>query len=306
VYESNLDSASASPDPCGNNPTPAQRENCAADGVPGGSYVQGQFDAYAMVVGGNRELQPEEGDSASAGFTFAPSRLPGTSLSLDWWRTELDDVITLSPDPALLLQGCANYGAAEACRRIERYPDGSIELLDARHFNAASLASEGYDLDLGYASTLGPGTLDARLMVTWLARHDLQSFAESDPVDTSGVRYSFQAYPEWRGLGYVAYSAERWSSSWQAQYVGAVEECLVNPFAPADAFQGCRTIDAAWYHDLQFTYRIGWGLEMALGVNNVMDEDPPRVNFDAAANTDPATYRLLGRTYFASLSYRLE
>ena len=27
-------------DPCGNDPTPTQRANCAADGVPGGAYVQ--------------------------------------------------------------------------------------------------------------------------------------------------------------------------------------------------------------------------------------------------------------------------
>lgn len=45
-------------------------------------------------------------------------------------------------------------------------------------------------------------------------------------------------------------------------------------------------------------YDIGWGIGVALGITNRTDETPPRVNLNAAANTDPAIYRrLLGRTY---------
>jgi outer membrane receptor protein involved in Fe transport len=232
--------------------------------------------------------------------------MPEFSISLDWWRTELDDVITLSPDVQLILSSCADFGAAEACRRVSRYADGTIERVDARHINAASLAAEGYDLDLAYTMEAGPGTLDARLMATYLAHHELQSFAESKAVETAGIRYFFEAYPEWRGLAHVAYGAGPWSASWQVQYIGELEECEESAFLPADAFQGCRTIDDVWYHDLQFAWRFDHGLGVTLSVLNLTDADPPRVNFNAAANTDPATYRLLGRTYFAAVRYRLE
>ena len=47
-------------DPCGNDPTPAQRANCAANGVPGGAYVQDGGGLMA-VYGGNPELEPETG-----------------------------------------------------------------------------------------------------------------------------------------------------------------------------------------------------------------------------------------------------
>ena len=306
LYESNLTEGTLAEDPCGNDPTPEQQVNCAAAGVPGGSYVQPAFESLPVIVGGNRDLQPEEGDSLSAGLTFAPSAVPGLSLSLDWWRTELDDLITLAPDPGLLLQACADDGAAEACRRVERFADGSIELIDARHFNAASVSVEGYDFDLSYSRGLGAGTLSARIMSTYLARRDLQAFAESDVVDTAGLRYFFDSFPEWRGLGFVGYAAGPWSASWQVQYVGEIEECDESEFLPPDAFRGCRTIEDVWYHDVRFAYQIGWGVGVALGVTNLTDESPPRVNFSAAANTDPAIYRLLGRTYFASLSYRFE
>ncbi|MCM2311073.1 MAG: TonB-dependent receptor [Steroidobacteraceae bacterium] len=306
LFESNLTSSQIMEDPCGRDPTPEQQANCAAAGVPGGSYVQEEFDVRPFEVGGNRDLRPEEGDSYSAGVTLVPSAMPEFSISLDWWRTELDDVITLSPEAQLILDSCADFGAAEACRRVSRYADGTIERVDARHMNAASLAAEGYDLDVAYSRQAGAGTLDARLMTTYLARHELKSFAESATLETAGTRDFFEAYPEWRGLAHVAYAAGPWSASWQVQYIGELEECEESAFLPADAFQGCRTIDDVWYHDLQFAWQFDHGFAVTLSVLNLTDVDPPRVNFNAAANTDPATYRLLGRTYFAAVRYRLE
>jgi outer membrane receptor protein involved in Fe transport len=55
------------------------------------------------------------------------------------------------------------------------------------------------------------------------------------------------------------------------------------------------------YHDIEFAYR--WSdLNLRAGVSNLSDEDPPFLN-EGAANTDPATYRLLGRTWFMQLEF---
>jgi outer membrane receptor protein involved in Fe transport len=40
-------------------------------------------------------------------------------------------------------------------------------------------------------------------------------------------------------------------------------------------------------------------------ITNVTDEEPPYLNI-APANTDVATYRLLGRSYFLELRYQVE
>ena len=37
-------------DPCGNDPTPGQQVNCAANGVPGGSYVQGDLESNRVAL----------------------------------------------------------------------------------------------------------------------------------------------------------------------------------------------------------------------------------------------------------------
>ena len=65
-------------------------------------------------------MHPEEGDSFSAGLTYTPTVMPDLSLNLDWWRTELDDVITLYPDVPLILGACADFGAAEALVGVGR------------------------------------------------------------------------------------------------------------------------------------------------------------------------------------------
>jgi outer membrane receptor protein involved in Fe transport len=268
--------------------------------------VQPEFDLYPSLVGGNEDLQPEEGDSISAGATFAPTFLPGFSLSVDYWRTEIDDLITLYPADFQILQVCADEGVADACDRISRYADGSIERVDATHVNAGSLTSEGWDFDVAYSMPLGAGQLGLRLMATYLSRYDVVPFEGADAVGVAGTRYVFSSLPRWRGFGYVEYAAGPWFGSWQLQYVGTMDECQNVDFAPPDAFQGCREVDDAWYQDLQAGYRFAPGPVLTFTISNVLGEDPPRVNFDANANTDPASYPLLGRTYFVSLSYRIE
>jgi outer membrane receptor protein involved in Fe transport len=42
------------------------------------------------------------------------------------------------------------------------------------------------------------------------------------------------------------------------------------------------------------------------GINNLTDRDPPFLSSGGEANTDPATYRLLGRTYFLQVSYAMK
>jgi len=306
LYESNLVGFGSFPDPCGNHPTPEQAANCAAAGVPGGSYVQSEDDLFTEVLGGNRELQPEEGDSASAGITLAPSAVPGLELSVDYWRTSLDSVITIGPSGQSYANACADSGAAEACQRIQRHPDGSIAQVDARNANGASLVAAGYDLDLSYRKPLGGGDVSTRLTATYLDKYDYVPVAGAHAIDAAGTDWPFGALPHWRGLGYVEYSRGPWSASYQTQYIGAMKECGVDDGNPG-TWDGCRTIDDMWYQDARLQYSFDPGPTLSFAINNLAGTDPPRVNFNSSgANTDSAAYQLLGRTYYVSLTYRIE
>jgi outer membrane receptor protein involved in Fe transport len=56
---------------------------------------------------------------------------------------------------------------------------------------------------------------------------------------------------------------------------------------------------------MQFGWQPESGPRLTVSVMNLTDEDPPRLNFEGASgfNTDPGTYRLLGRTYMMRLAY---
>ncbi|HQR23434.1 MAG TPA: TonB-dependent receptor [Steroidobacteraceae bacterium] len=306
LYESTNSWANSYYDPCGHDPTPAQQANCEAAGVPGGSYVQDENDQFVELFGGNRDLQPEEGDSASAGITISPPAIPGLDFSVDYWRTSLDDVITLEPDMQSYLDACADTGNPAACNRIERRADGSIRLVDARHANGASLVASGYDFDLGYRMPLAGGELSSRITASHLDQYDYVTVKGADTIHAAGTRrYPFGALPRWRGLGYLEYARGDWSASYQAQYIGSMRECgqgNTNDFA----FDGCRTIDDTWYQDVRLQFSMKPGPTLTLAINNLGNVEPPRVNFGSGANTDPAAYQLLGRTYYVSLSYRIE
>ena len=66
----------------------------------------------------------------------------------------------------------------------------------------------------------------------------------------------------------------------------------------------CR-VDPVLYHDIETGFKFDSGVTVRAAITNVTDEDPPYLNI-APANTDVATYRLLGRSYFLELRYQFE
>ena len=66
-----------------------------------------------------------------------------------------------------------------------------------------------------------------------------------------------------------------------------------------------RRVDPVLYHDIEAGFKFDSGVTVRAAITNVTDEDPPYLNI-APANTDVATYRLLGRSYFLELRYQVE
>jgi outer membrane receptor protein involved in Fe transport len=95
-------------------------------------------------------------------------------------------------------------------------------------------------------------------------------------------------------------------ASYAAEYIGSYSE-LVEPFPPFgiqfEPFD--RRVDPVLYHDIEAGFTFDSGVTVRAAITNATDEDPPYVNI-APANTDVATYRLLGRSYFLELRYQVE
>jgi len=296
-----LEEASAV-DPCGNDPTPEQQAHCEADGVPGGAYVQDEESVFAAAIGGNPDLDPETGDSLGIGATYSPRWMPGLSVSIDYFRIDLSDVIG-TPDIEGILTDCADTGNDEACNLVTRRPDGSPRLVVGVNANLSRHETSGFDVAVDWHRDTRFGAFEIGVLGTYLDSWLEQAFNEGISLDYAG-RTDAGALPRVRAEGHLDWRYGPWHAGYSVTYIGSATETVEEApafgifFEPFD-----RKVSAEAYHDIEGGYRFGNGLQLRLAVINLADQDPPFINSGLPENTDPATYPLLGRSYFFSLLY---
>jgi outer membrane receptor protein involved in Fe transport len=290
-------------DPCGNDPTtPTERANCAANGVPGGAYVQDGWGAMA-VYGGNPELEPETGHTLGAGLVYTPVWAKGLAASVDYFQVNQSNYISPASPEEIMFE-CAERGGSP-CEAITRRPEGYVIHLATHNRNSGQLDVRGFDLALNWSAMTRIGELDSSLLATYLDRWDRQPFPDGEVYSYAG-NFDAGARPRWRASGHIDWHSGPWLASYAAEYIGSYTE-RVQPwvlfhdeFGPFD-----RRVDPVLYHDIEAGFKFDAGMSVRAVITNVTDEDPPYLNI-APANTDAATYRLLGRSYFLELRYEVE
>lgn len=289
-------------DPCGNSPNPVQQSHCAANGVPGGVYTQSQTASFVVRQGGNPQLRPETGYNFDVGIDIRPAALPQIRASLDAYRIRLSGYIA-TPDPEDLLQQCSNGGIPDICGLITRAPDGSVRAISAISRNLGAVMVSGLDSNIRWTFDAGMGQFDIALQASYLARHDTQFLPGESVLHEAGTysNYAF-ALPRWRSLAHVDYIWGRFSLSYANQWVGGYQECNEVDFQYTPY---CRRVAGVLYHDVSAGSTVLGTIHLRAGVSNLTNRLPPFLNFGNDANTDTTTYRLLGRTLFAALSYQL-
>lgn len=303
------DSATAN-DPC-NGYTGGHTAACANVPVDG-SYRQadGQVSGKASgsVVAGY-QLKPETGRSYDIGLVYDPHWLEGLSVSIDSWKINLQDTISSVSAQTVLNQCYANPDSA-FCPLIHRNGNGTINYVAEPTVNLGKLWAAGTDVGFAYRFPESRyGKFNASLNGTYMKRYDINP----DTTDTSSVvihnagiyTYSYGNFPRWRALGTLNWSLGNWSASWRLRYVGRTQvgsADLDQGLSADSALPGVeRKIGAYVYHNVQVAYRVEpWHTRFELGVDNLADKQPPLFfsNNVNNANTDVATYDLLGRYYW--------
>jgi len=291
-------------DPCGNNPTPIQRVHCAANGVPGGQYVQSfnPANVFNVFQGGNPNLGPESGYSFDTGVDIRPQDLPSFRASLDYYEINLNGYIN-DPGTADILQQCADGGRADICSLIRRAADGSIVSVSTIPRNFGNEVVSGIDISASAIADRSVGRFTLSMQASYLARHDTQLFPGGDTIREAGTYSTYSAaLPRWRSLAHVYFDRGPWHFSYSNQWIGGYTECN---FVLFQVDEYCRRVDDVFYQDVEAALTIRNSLTLRLGVNNLTNQQPPFLNFGNDANTDTSTYRLLGRTFFVAVRYKL-
>lgn len=291
-------------DPCADfsKLTPVEIERCVAQGVPvDGSFSQNGQET-PQLGGGNPDLGPEDARTAIIGLTWEPAWLPGLTASIDYYDIRIDNgILALGADT--ILEQCLATGSPDLCNRIHRDGEGNILLVDAQLQNAATETARGVDVEAYFGHEGAGGDFSHRLMISYVAERDLIAYPGTDPFVGAGGfdRDNFGAIPHWRGKYNLTWDRQRWRLGYKAQWIGPVDE------SGGELYPGTvNPVPSRLYHDAFASFAFSPSATLTGGVDNITDQDPPFFANADEANTDVATYRLLGRTWWLRLDLRIE
>mgnify|MGYP001378621837 CR=1 FL=1 len=289
-------------DPCADfsRLTAVEIERCIAQGVPADGSFDQSGNEIPVMGGGNPDLGAEQADIVTAGFTWRPPWFADLELNVDYYDIEIDNAIAALGGETVLAE-CLRRGTADFCGRIERAADGSLTQIRAELFNIAKETARGVDLELAAGQRLLGGAFTHRVLLSYVDERNLIAFPGSAPLVGAGGfdMDRFGAIPHWRGQYLAAWEREAWRFGYQTQWIGALNE------TGGELFPGTRRrVPHVVYHDLHATYRFAGGSSVAFGIDNLTDRRPPLLINADQANTDVATYRLLGTTFWTRLTWR--
>jgi len=316
-------------DPCAGATPTYSAAQCAFTGVSAAQYGHigaNPANQYNGETGGNPNLTPEVADTYGLGFVFQPSFVPNLSLSVDYFDIKIKDVIgTIGENQ--ILNSCATTGDPTFCNLIHRAPgNGSLWISNAGFVvdtdqNLGSLSTKGIDVKASYRQPLPAlGSLVFSLEGTKLNSLAIQTLPNGASFDCEGFFGGTCGAPNssWRHVMNVT-----WSTPWDGlnlglrwRYIGSAssEETSSNPQL-AGTVPGIASVPSYNYLDLEGDWVLYKNIRMQVGINNVMDKDPPIFvgtdcpvistgpsGSDCNGNTFAGTYDAMGRYIFIHLS----
>jgi outer membrane receptor protein involved in Fe transport len=296
--------------------------NCAGDlgallpGIPAGAF------SLEIQSGSNPDLEAETSDSWTLGAVIQPRWIPGLSLTVDYYDITVNNVIaTLTAQsivnscydqPDLNNHYCALFsrfrgpGVGPSNEAPGSILQGSLIQIP---LNYAALKRRGIDFELAYRHNIGPDVrANARLIYT----HNLQisNFTNAstpefenrvmselgDPQDEFQLSVDLTHGPVTFGYR-VRYIGKQVLNLYE-DFFALPSACTSNGCPPNDAdWADRRFYPAVWYHDLRMNVDIGRDFSFYVGVDNVLDRNPPLGLTGVGAGS--GIYNVRGRNYYA-------
>lgn len=307
-------------DPCDDanitNGSGTRAANCAAAlgalgvGLP---FFSALTATVQGALSGNPNLDVETADNYTYGVVLQPRFLPGLSVSVDYFNTEIENAIIL-PSAQEIVDACydapslVNQFCALQSRSATAVNLGEINSFLVRYVNVGTIATSGVDFELRYRTELGDvatfmdswGAIQLGIVGTKLETLDVTTTAGGETDDETGEAGTFlgdnapdlivnvDASWYWQDLT-VSY-AYRWQDSVlrQEKDILASEPDDLFPFVSSEME----------VHDVVVRYQVIESVELYAGVNNIGDQMP-----DAGSFTTPVNG--LGRFYYGGFKFAL-
>ena len=280
--------------------------NAANDGVPTG-FTQPNTQ-IRITQGGNPDIQPEESEGINFGVIIKP--IEGLSIYADYYEVEITNTIS-SIGAQLILNGCYQENNQRYCSLIDRNSTGFITDLRDLSNNIGLAETSGAELSVIYEWDDKYGSWIFSSEIAFLDTFDVTRADGSVEHRAGTVNGSDRdQYKEVKGNLGIIWSDNSWSASLSAQYHGEVDgiaSAYPKTLSDGSAAIGdsVTKLDATWYLDGQVSYNFDeFSTRVTLGVDNLLDEDPPLFTDSFANDFDPS-YRTWGSQFwYARVSSR--
>jgi iron complex outermembrane receptor protein len=262
----------------------------------------GTFDDCLAFVenfsGGNPDLQPETSKQWNIGIVWEP--VSGVSFGVDYWNIEQTGVI----EP-LFIENVLRYYDRFSFRVIRGPVDpatpnlpGPIVAVDSSLINLGTTQTSGIDVSFNWK--LPPsehGTFGIGLFGTYVRQWDTQIDGVTYVSLLGDATYGAPV-PRWRSTVTFDWTLGPWGATLAQIYTSGYVEQLSEPAV------GTREVDSSSSWDLQGRYAGFRGWQLAAGIRNLFDEEPPfsqTSNFQFGFNPQAASP--LGRQFYLRATY---
>lgn len=259
-------------------------------------------DCLAFVevfAGGNPDLQPETSTQWNVGAVWEP--LKGLSLAVDYWAIEQKGIIEPLSQESLML-----YHVRFADRIVRgpvdpAYPNlpGPIVSIDTSPVNLGTTQTSGIDAAVSWQV---PPQTWGNVRIGLQGSYVLQWETQIDGL-TYVSRLGDAAYgapiPRWRSSLTLDWGIGPWGVTLAQIYSAGYSEPLRPPLT------GTRQVESSSSWDLQARYTGFAGWQLAFGVRNLFDAEPP---FTVQGSTfqigfNPQVASPVGRAYYVNATY---
>ena len=262
-----------------------------------------------IVTGGNQNLQPEESESYNFGFVLDVPFVKGLSLGADYFRikqfNQIDNssaVDELNLDAQLWRAGGGSNprvirAARTAADTAANLPGVLIEVLST-YQNLSLREVEGTDFFLNYRT---PRWSFGRFNLTGTVSYiDRLRSVNAQGIANELVRNN--GNPRTKGTAGLSWSHRNWSASVYERYTSDYQA----PVAYTTAGQPF-VIESYWVTNASVGYTFREtalkSLRLRVGVNNVLDEDPPLYPVNSSGY-HPSYADPRGRMPYVEVSYK--
>jgi outer membrane receptor protein involved in Fe transport len=232
---------------------------------------------YTIVFSGNPDLDAEDSESYNFGFVWQPTA--DFNLAVDYWDLTQENKIDEVPFGFLYEQFC-NVQVTPVCVRQAPLPGdtlGELSSINASFINIGEQSAKGIDVEINYTREVGSATVTLGLNYSNLLEFERVELNSAGDALVSRELTGEYEYPEDRAVFTSDWTIGDWGIHTALNYIGSFED---QPDVDFDGIldydtNNTRQVDSWMTTNVQVSYEGFKNVTLALGADNLFDEDVP-------------------------------